>query len=117
MAKCLLCKKFFRPSSHKPVPNLNIEVCPPENCIILPTTMAIFSVFFGLGFFSIEKSSSGYDIIIATSWQSVYYVRNFSGYKAYFVQDFEPYFFKLNERYLLAKKTYELGLHIISLGK
>lgn len=64
-----------------------------------------------------NADKSGYDIIIATSWQSVYYVRNFSGYKAYFVQDFEPYFFKLNERYLLAKKTYELGLHIISLGK
>lgn len=58
-----------------------------------------------------------YDVIIATSWQSVYYARKFEGYKAYFVQDFEPYFFKLNERYLLAKKTYELGLHIISLGK
>ena len=49
--------------------------------------------------------------------KDITYVRNFSGYKAYFVQDFEPYFFKLNERYLLAKKTYELGLHIISLGK
>lgn len=64
-----------------------------------------------------DVSPETYDIIIATSWQSVYYARGFEAYKMYFVQDYEPYFFKLNERYLLAKKTYELGLHIVSLGK
>ena len=64
-----------------------------------------------------DVSPETYDIIIATSWQSVYYARRFEAYKVYFVQDYEPYFFKLNERYLLAKKTYELGLHIVSLGK
>lgn len=64
-----------------------------------------------------DVSLETYDIIIATSWQSVYYARRFEAYKMYFVQDYEPYFFKLNERYLLAKKTYELGLHIVSLGK
>lgn len=64
-----------------------------------------------------DVSLEAYDIIIATSWQSVYYARRFEAYKMYFVQDYEPYFFKLNERYLLAKKTYELGLHIVSLGK
>lgn len=58
-----------------------------------------------------------YDLIIATSWKSVYYAKNMNGYKCYFVQDYEPYFFKVNERYFLAKKTYELGFHIISLGK
>lgn len=57
-----------------------------------------------------------YDVCIATSWESVYWSKQLHGYKIYFVQDFEPYFFKLNERYLLAKKTYELGFHIISLG-
>lgn len=34
----------------------------------------------------------------------------------YFVQDYEPYFSKFNEKFLLAKKTYELGAHIVSLG-
>lgn len=58
-----------------------------------------------------------FDLIISTSWESVYYARRIPGYKMYFVQDYEPYFFKLNERYLLAKKTYELGLHIVSLGR
>ena len=57
-----------------------------------------------------------YDVCIATSWESVYWSKQLAGYKMYFVQDFEPYFFKLSERYLLAKKTYELGFHIVSLG-
>ncbi len=58
-----------------------------------------------------------FDVCIATSWESVYWTKQLNGYKVYFVQDYEPYFFKLNERYLLAKKTYELGFHIISLGQ
>ena len=58
-----------------------------------------------------------FDVCIATSWESVYWAKQLDGYKVYFVQDYEPLFFKLNERYLLAKKTYELGFHIISLGK
>ena len=32
------------------------------------------------------------DIVIATSWESVYYSRKISGYKMYFIQDYEPYF-------------------------
>jgi hypothetical protein len=71
------------------------------------------------GKFMQYKDSKGYvaDICIATSWESVYWAKQLEGYKVYFVQDYEPYFFKLNERYILAKKTYELGFHIISLGK
>lgn len=69
-----------------------------------------------LTFSSLELVSSENNIIVATSWQTAYYAKRLRGYKLYFVQDFEPYFFKLNERYLLAKKTYEMGFHIISLG-
>lgn len=56
------------------------------------------------------------DVYIATAWQTVYFVRRFEGYKMYFVQDYEPYFYEYGEKYLLARKTYELGLHMISLG-
>lgn len=63
-----------------------------------------------------EVSAFEFDVCIATSWESVYWAKRLSGYKMYFVQDFEPYFFKLSERYLLALKTYELGFHIVSLG-
>lgn len=65
----------------------------------------------------VDATKEKWDIIIATSWISVYYSKKLSGYKMYFVQDFEPYFFKLSERYLLANKTYEQGFHIVSLGK
>lgn len=65
----------------------------------------------------VDVSKKDFDIVIACNWNAVYYVNYFEAYKMYFVQDFEPYFFKLDERYLLAKLTYELGLHIVSLGK
>lgn len=57
------------------------------------------------------------DIIIATSWDSVYFTKNMNGYKMYFVQDYEPYFHLYGELFLMAKKTYELGLHMVSLGE
>lgn len=56
------------------------------------------------------------DIIVATSWDTVSYAKKFSGYKMYFVQDYEPYFYSFGEQFLLAKKTYEQGLHMVSLG-
>ena len=56
------------------------------------------------------------DIVIATSWESVFFVKKMSGYKMYLVQDYEPYFHFFGEVFLIAKKTYELGLHMISLG-
>lgn len=58
-----------------------------------------------------------YDIVLATNWISVYWAKLLDGYKAYFVQDYEPYFYMVDEEYELAKETYELGFHIISLGK
>lgn len=57
------------------------------------------------------------DVAIATSWDTVSFVKHLSGYKMYFVQDYEPYFYSFGEIFLLAKKTYEQGLHMVSLGK
>lgn len=57
------------------------------------------------------------DIVVATYWESVYYVKKMNGYKMYFIQDFEPFFNTYGELYILSKKTYELGLHMISLGE
>lgn len=64
-----------------------------------------------------DTKADDFDVVIASNWQAVYSLSKYSAYKMYFVQDYEPYFFKLNERFLLAKLTYELGLHIVSLGK
>ncbi|GEN95753.1 glycosyltransferase [Pediococcus ethanolidurans] len=56
------------------------------------------------------------DIWIATLWESAYVIKNKPGYKMYFVQDYEPYFYPYGDRYQMAKKSYELGLHMVSLG-
>lgn len=57
------------------------------------------------------------DVWIATFWESVYHIKGLPGYKMYFVQDYEPYFYPYGDKYLLAQKTYELGLHMVSLGE
>ena len=57
------------------------------------------------------------DVVIATSWESVYYSRKISGYKMYFIQDYEPYFNLYGESYIMAQKSYEVGYHMVSLGK
>lgn len=63
-----------------------------------------------------EDHEEYYDICMATNWQSVYYCKQLKGYKAYFIQDFEPFFFDVGDEYMLAKKTYTFGFHHISLG-
>lgn len=56
------------------------------------------------------------DIWVATYWTSVYHIKDLHGYKMYFVQDFEPYFYTFGEKFIITKKTYELGLHLVCLG-
>ncbi len=56
------------------------------------------------------------DIVIASSWDTVSFTKKMKGYKMYFLQDYEPYFYPFGELFLLANKTYEQGLHMVSLG-
>lgn len=56
------------------------------------------------------------DIVVATSYDTVSFAKKSDGYKMYFVQDYEPYFYQFGELFLMAKKTYEQGLHMVSLG-
>lgn len=56
------------------------------------------------------------DVVIASSWDTVAFAKKMNGYTMYFLQDFEPYFFPFGELFLLALKTYEQGLHMVSLG-
>lgn len=62
------------------------------------------------------KRKESPDIIVATSWDTVSFVKRFTSYKMYFVQDYEPYFYPFGELFFLAKKSYEQGLHMVSLG-
>ena len=64
-----------------------------------------------------ECLSEEYDVCIATSWQTAYYAQKISGYKVYFVQDYEPEFYETNDFSVLAKNTYSFDYHIISLGE
>lgn len=56
------------------------------------------------------------DIVIASSWDTVSFAKKMKGYKMYFLQDYEPYFYSFGELFLMAQKTYEQGLHMVSLG-
>lgn len=63
-----------------------------------------------------DKTITQYDAVVATSWDTVFFAKRLPGYKMYFVQDFEPYFYKFGELFMMASKTYEQGLHMVSLG-
>lgn len=55
---------------------------------------------------------------IATSWQTAYYVNYFNNCvkKAYFVQDFEPFFYPQGSSYVFAENTYKFGFYGITAG-
>ena len=57
-----------------------------------------------------------FDVVIATNCFSVYYAQKLKGYKVIFAQDYEPYFYEAGDYSYLARKSYELGFPIISLG-
>jgi glycosyltransferase involved in cell wall biosynthesis len=58
------------------------------------------------------------DITFATGWETAYPVFNDKGdaRKAYFVQDFEPYFYPVGSEYILAENTYKFGFFGVTAG-
>ena len=56
--------------------------------------------------------------IVATSWDTAYFVKNYNNVisKFYFVQDFEPYFYAHGSVYEFAEQTYKFGLRGITAG-
>lgn len=59
-----------------------------------------------------------FDIGIASSWESAYVIYNLKNFifNAYFIQDYEPYFYQYGDEYILARNSYRLGHKMISLG-
>jgi glycosyltransferase involved in cell wall biosynthesis len=55
---------------------------------------------------------------IATSWETAYLLKNMPvcSKKAYFVQDYEPYFFPYGAKYVMARNTYDFGFYGITAG-
>ena len=66
------------------------------------------------GFYHREK----YDLLFATGWQSLKYVKVMEAdIKAYFIQDYEPWFFPMGDEYLTIENSYRLGYKPITIGK
>lgn len=57
-----------------------------------------------------------FDFVVTVQDTIMYYSRKLKGYQIYFVQDYEPFFNPIGDKYYLSKKAYELGEDIISLG-
>lgn len=60
-----------------------------------------------------------YDIVFATSWKTAAVVDACScgGEKAYFIQDFEAFFYPMGGQYLSACRSYCYDLHFITIGR
>jgi glycosyltransferase involved in cell wall biosynthesis len=67
---------------------------------------------------NINDYGKEYDLAVATSWYTAYYVRGFGlcRKKAYFVQDYEPYFFAKGSECQFAEQTYKFGFYGITAG-
>jgi len=73
---------------------------------------------------TVQESSAldrnSYDLGISSDWASCYHLMHHQQLfkrKAYFVQDFEPFFFPMGSKYVLALNSYRMPLIQISLGQ
>ena len=57
-------------------------------------------------------------LVIATSWETVQLAKLLDcPHKAYFVQDYEPWFLPMGDRWIVAEQTYRQGFGIITIGR
>lgn len=59
-----------------------------------------------------------YDLVFNTGWQTIDFVKSLDcPKKAYFIQDFEPWFFPMGVGYILTENSYRLGYLPVTIGK
>lgn len=58
-----------------------------------------------------------YDLCFCTGWQTIDAMVLFDCSKAYFIQDFEPWFFPMSGQYLLVENSYRRGYSMVTIGK
>ena len=59
-----------------------------------------------------------YDILFATGWQTIDFVKRLKAKKkAYFIQDFEPWFFPVGDQYIITENSYRAGFLPVTIGK
>ncbi|WP_293836516.1 hypothetical protein [uncultured Parolsenella sp.] len=67
---------------------------------------------------AVDKLTETYDAVIATAWNTAEFVsRQSADRKLYFVQDYEPSFYPVNDYQLLARGSYDLGLEVVTMGR
>lgn len=65
--------------------------------------------------FNLQKE---YDLMFATGWQTIDFVRKLPAKKkAYFIQDFEPWFFPMGDQYIITENSYRYGFLPVTIGK
>lgn len=65
--------------------------------------------------FDIKKD---YDLMFATGWQTIDFVRKLPAKKkAYFIQDYEPWFFPMGDQYIITENSYRYGFLPVTIGK
>ena len=58
-----------------------------------------------------------YDLLFATGWQTIEFVRKLKAKKkAYFIQDYEPWFFPMGDQYIITENSYRYGYLPVSIG-
>lgn len=64
------------------------------------------------------KFRQEYDLVFNTGWQTIDFVKSLDcPKKAYFIQDFEPWFFPMGVGYILTENSYRLGYLPVTIGK
>lgn len=59
-----------------------------------------------------------YDLVFATGWTTIDFVKNMDvPKKAYFIQDYEPWFLPMGDAYIKTENSYRLGYSPITIGK
>lgn len=59
-----------------------------------------------------------YDLVFATGWTTIDFVKNIEcPKKAYFIQDYEPWFLPMGDNYIKTENSYRLGYTPITIGK
>ena len=64
------------------------------------------------------KFEKDYDLLFATGWQTIEFVKKLPAKKkAYFIQDYEPWFFPMGDQYLITENSYKYGFLPVTIGK
>jgi len=65
-----------------------------------------------------EELRGEYDLLMATGWHTTEAAQRIvCPRKAYFIQDYEPWFYPVGANYLTAKNSYHLGYRSITIGR